>query len=77
MISPSGNQLDPNGQYGLNINNLSNSNNNVNTIVDFSVGSMPANYGYDESFSKDDLNDESSEDAMQNKPRIMIMGLRR
>jgi hypothetical protein len=43
-----------------------------NAIVDFSVGSMPANYGYDESFGKDDDSIES-----QFKPRILIMGLRR
>lgn len=38
------------------------------------VGSMPANYGYDESFGKEeDLGESSS----QFKPRILIMGLRR
>ena len=46
-------------------------------IVDFSVGSMPANYGYDESFSKEDDEDESNEETSQFKPRILIMGLRK
>jgi hypothetical protein len=40
--------------------------------VDFSVGSMPADYGYDESFSKEDEFNE-----LQIKPRILILGLRR
>jgi hypothetical protein len=41
--------------------------------VDFTVGSMPTNFGYDESFGEkeEDLND------TQLKPRILIMGLRR
>lgn len=43
-----------------------------NSEVDFSVGSMPANYGYDESFSREDDLNES-----QFKPRILIMGLRK
>ena len=43
-----------------------------NNVVDFTVGSIPANYGYDESFSKEDDANES-----QFKPRILIMGLRR
>lgn len=43
-----------------------------NNVVDFSVGSMPTNYGYDESFGKEDDPNE-----MQYKPRILIMGLRR
>lgn len=52
--------------------NILNPNNISSNVVDFSVGSMPANYGYDESFSKeDDLNE------TQFKPRILIMGLRR
>lgn len=55
----------------LNSDSINNSNNN-NTIVDFSVGSMPANYGYDESFSKEDDSNET-----QFKPRILIMGLRK
>ncbi|RNA09289.1 ras-related GTP-binding C [Brachionus plicatilis] len=46
-------------------------------IVDFSVGSMPANYGYDESFSKEDDEDDSNEESSQFKPRILIMGLRK
>ncbi|CAF0837822.1 unnamed protein product [Brachionus calyciflorus] len=46
-------------------------------IVDFSVGSMPANYGYDESFSKEEDEDESNEETSQFKPRILIMGLRK
>lgn len=67
----------PNSSNNININ-TSNSNNlnsasaNMNTIVDFSVGSMPANYGYDESFSKEDDSTET-----QFKPRILIMGLRK
>jgi hypothetical protein len=48
-----------------------------NTIVDFSVGSMPANYGYDESFNKEDEDEESNEDTTLFKPRILIMGLRK
>ena len=55
-----------------NINIANNASNYANTIVDFSVGSMPVNYGYDESFSKDDDVNES-----QFKPRILIMGLRK
>jgi len=52
--------------------NILNPNLVSNNIVDFSVGSMPANYGYDESFIKeDDPND------VHVKPRILIMGLRR
>lgn len=46
--------------------------NSSNNVVDFTVGSIPANYGYDESFSKEDDSNES-----QFKPRILIMGLRR
>ncbi len=49
-----------------------NTNNTSGTLVDFSVGSMPANYGYDESFSKEDEQNEA-----QYKPRILIMGLRK
>lgn len=48
-----------------------------NTMVDFSVGSMPANYGYDESFNKEDEDEESNEDSSLFKPRILIMGLRK
>lgn len=55
------------------LNNTSNTNDS-NHVVDFSVGSMPANYGYDESFSKED---DSNESSSQFKPRILIMGLRR
>lgn len=52
--------------------NILNPNMIANNVVDFSVGSMPANYGYDESFIKEeDPND------TQFKPRILIMGLRR
>ena len=40
--------------------------------VEFSVGSIPADYGYDESFSKED---ELSE--LQAKPRILLLGLKR
>ena len=57
----------------VNLNNTSNTNDS-NHVVDFSVGSMPANYGYDESFSKED---DSNESSSQFKPRILIMGLRR
>ncbi len=67
------NLLDPmsgNRSNNINIGNANSSTNNA--VVDFSVGSMPANYGYDESFSKED---ESSEN--QFKPRILIMGLRK
>lgn len=46
-------------------------------LVDFSVGSMPANYGYDESFSKEEDEDESNEESSLTKPRILIMGLRK
>ena len=63
----------------INIANTANNNNmlnqntsNSNAVVDFSVGSMPANYGYDESFSKEDESNET-----QFKPRILIMGLRK
>ena len=52
--------------------NILNPNMISNNVVDFSVGSMPTNYGYDESFSKEDDPNE-----MQFKPRILIMGLRR
>jgi hypothetical protein len=69
----------PNSSNNININtnsnntnNLNSANTNMNTIVDFSVGSMPANYGYDESFSKEDDSTET-----QFKPRILIMGLRK
>lgn len=51
-----------------------------NAIVDFSVGSMPASYGYDETYPKeiDDSNESSQLSQMsQYKPRILIMGLRR
>jgi hypothetical protein len=58
-----------NSSNNININNNAS---NANPIVDFSVGSMPANYGYDESFSKDDEVAET-----QFKPRILIMGLRK
>ena len=61
-------------QNGVSINSSSNT---TNTIVDFSVGSMPANYGYDESFSKEDEDDDTNGDSAQHKPRILIMGLRR
>ena len=61
-----------NSSNNININTSSNNNANANAIVDFSVGSMPANYGYDESFSKDDEVSET-----QFKPRILIMGLRK
>ena len=78
------NQLDQSGQqlqqpsFGMNINSAASAAAAAsNTIVDFSVGSMPANYGYDESFSKEDEDDESNEDSAQHKPRILIMGLRR
>ena len=77
------NQLDQSGQqlqqpsFGMNINSAASTAAASNTIVDFSVGSMPANYGYDESFSKEDEDDESNEDSAQHKPRILIMGLRR
>lgn len=58
-----------------NSNNIPGSANNLsggNNMVDFSIGSMPTNYGYDESFSKeDDLNESAY------KPQILIMGLRR
>ncbi len=58
------------------MNSINTNQNESNQIVDFSVGSMPANYGYDESFSKeDDSSNESS--SSQFKPRILIMGLRR
>lgn len=52
--------------------NILNPNMISNNVVDFSVGSMPTNYGYDESFGKEDDPNE-----MQFKPRILIMGLRR
>lgn len=52
--------------------NILNSNIISNNVVDFSVGSMPANYGYDESFGKEEDPNET-----QFKPRILIMGLRR
>ena len=52
--------------------NIINSNVNSSNVVDFSVGSMPANYGYDESFSKEEDPNEG-----QFKPRILIMGLRK
>ena len=52
--------------------NILNPNLISNNVVDFSVGSMPANYGYDESFSKEEDSNEA-----QFKPRILIMGLRR
>jgi hypothetical protein len=61
-----------NSSNNININNNALNSNNANPIVDFSVGSMPANYGYDESFSKDDEVAET-----QFKPRILIMGLRK
>lgn len=41
-------------------------------VVEFAVGSMTADYGYDESFNKEDEFNE-----LQIKPRILIMGLRR
>lgn len=74
MISSS----DQNGTNAMNINASSATNNNTarNTVVDFSVGSMPANYGYDESF-KEDEDDESNEESSLSKPRILIMGLRK
>ena len=59
----------------IGVNNPTNNiniNNNSNNVVDFSVGSIPANYGYDETFSKEEDPNES-----QFKPRILIMGLRR
>ncbi len=49
------------------------SNGNLNNnLVDFTVGSMPANYGYDENFTKE-------EDIYESKfkSRILIMGLRK
>jgi hypothetical protein len=55
-----------------NINMLNPNQSNNNAVVDFSVGSMPANYGYDESFTKEDESNET-----QFKPRILIMGLRK
>lgn len=62
----------------MNINSSTTNNNNMrNAMVDFSVGSMPANYGYDESFSKEDEEDESNEESFMTKPRILIMGLRK
>lgn len=70
------NLLDPSSAQGILIGSNQN-NNNTNSIVDFSVGSMPANYGYDESFSKEDEDDDSNEDSSQFKPRILIMGLRK
>ena len=75
------NQLDSQQQqqhaFGININSNLSAGNATNTIVDFSVGSMPANYGYDESFSNENEDDESNEESSQHKPRILIMGLRR
>ncbi len=52
--------------------NILNPNMISNNVVDFSVGSMPTNYGYDESFNKEEDSNET-----QFKPRILIMGLRR
>jgi len=60
----------------MSINPAANSNIR-NALVDFSVGSMPANYGYDESFSKEEEEDESNEESSLSKPRILIMGLRK
>lgn len=57
--------------------NAATANTTRNTMIDFSVGSMPANYGYDESFSKEDEDDESNEESSLTKPRILIMGLRK
>lgn len=60
----------------LSINSAANINGR-NTLVDFSVGSMPANYGYDESFTKEDEEEELNEETSLTKPRILIMGLRK
>jgi hypothetical protein len=67
------NLLDRSNNINIANNNMLNPNtSNSNAVVDFSVGSMPANYGYDESFSKEDESNET-----QFKPRILIMGLRK
>ena len=54
--------------------------NGTDTLVDFSVGSMPVNYGYDESFTTKEDDDAANNSAVpdnQVKPRILIMGLRK
>lgn len=66
---------DPTSSLSISSQNILSSSNAP--IVDFSVGSMPANYGYDESFSKEDEEDDSNEESSQFKPRILIMGLRK
>lgn len=74
------NLLDQNGVFNNNTNamNINPATNIIrNTVVDFSVGSMPANYGYDESFSKEEEEDDTSEESSLSKPRILIMGLRK
>ena len=68
----SSNTFQDDGQAASNNMNILNPNMISSNVVDFSVGSMPANYGYDESFSKEDDPNEA-----QFKPRILIMGLRR
>ena len=64
---------DNNQRHGSTNNmNILNPNMISNNVVDFSIGSMPANYGYDESFIKEEDPNDSHV-----KPRILIMGLRR
>lgn len=58
-----------NASSGINIYNTNMVSNNV---VDFTVGSMPTNFGYEESFDK-----EENPNDTQFKPRILIMGLRK
>lgn len=76
----SGDQGDGGGGVGasnaVNMNSTATTNTR-SALVDFSVGSMPANYGYDESFSKEEDEDESNEESSLTKPRILIMGLRK
>ena len=44
-----------------------------NLPVDFSVGSMPADYGYDD----EGYNNKDDDLEKPHKPRILILGLRR
>ena len=46
---------------------------NNDHVADFAVGSMPADYGYDD----EGYNHKEEDTQQQIKPRILILGLRR